>query len=172
MFDTSYPVRYIHHTTLPGSPYTDHLLTFTCRFNHQYLIHVEEYAHLVFGVKFHLKAHQDSDRKYSLMTKFNDTPRVLATIVQAMKLFEVKHPLATFAFFGAEQEGEPVANTKRFRVYKPIMENFFNEAKFDRQYLEAESFYLILNKEHDQQNPALYTYTLDQFKVIIGKQEE
>lgn len=172
MFDASYPVRYIHHTTLPGSPYTDHLLTFTCRFNHQYLIYVEEYAHLVFGVKFHLKAHQDSDRKYSLMTKFNDTPRVLATIVQAMKLFEIKYPLATFAFFGAEQEGEPVANTKRFRVYKPIMENFFNEAKFDHQYLEAESFYLILKKEHDQQNPALYTYILDQFKVIIGKQEE
>lgn len=172
MFDTSYPVRYIHHTTLPGSLYTDHLLTFTCRFNHQYLIHVEEYAHLVFGVKFHLKAHQDSDRRYSLMTKFNDTPRVLATIVQAMKLFEVKHPLATFAFFGAELEGEPVANTKRFRVYKPIMENFFNEVKYDHQYLEAESFYLILNKDHKQQNPNLYPYILETFKKVIGKPEE
>ena len=172
MFDTSYPVRYIHHTTLPGAPYTDHLLTFTCRFNHQYLIHVEEYAHLVFGVKFHLKAHQDSNRRYSLMTKFNDTPRVLATIVQAMKLFEVKHHLATFAFFGAELEGESADNTKRFRVYKPIMENFFNDAKYDHQFLASESFYLILNRAHEQQNTALYPYILDQFKALVKKPEE
>jgi len=172
MFDQSYPVRYATRSHPMGAAYTLHLLTFRCRFNRQYIIHVEQYDHQVFGVKFHLKDHSDSPRKYNILTGINDPFRVLATIVQGMKVFEKKFPQASFAFFGAELEGEPLENTKRFRVYRPIMENFFPTELYEHQIILNESFYLMLNLAHQDQNPALFPYIVDTFKEMIGKQDE
>ena len=172
MFDNPYPVRYSNSIKPYGASYTLHILTFRCRFNRQYIIHVEQYDHLVFGVKFHLKDHRDSPRKYNLLSRLNDPFRILSTIVHAMKHFERKYPLATFAYFGAELEGEAIENTKRFRVYRPIMENFFPIELFEHQLLLEESFYLMLNIEHRDQNPELFPYIVDSFKLLIGKPEE
>lgn len=172
MFDSAYKVRYANKIKYPDAPYILHILTFRCRFNRQYIIHVEQYDHHVFGVKFHLKSHKDSDRKYNLLTGFNDPFRILATIVHAMKDFTKQFPLASFAFFGAELEGESLHNTKRFKVYVPIMEYFFSVDQYYHQMLEEESFYIMINIEHDQQNPTLYSYIVETFKKTIGKQEE
>lgn len=172
MFDSVYKVRYANKIKHPTGQYILHILTFRCRFNQQYIIHVEQYDHHVFGVKFHLKSHRDSDRKYSLLTGFNDPFRILATIVHAMKDFANQFPLASFVFFGAELEGESTVNTKRFRVYVPIMEYFFPLDKYDHQLLEEESFYIMINVEHNQQNPKLYPYIVDTFNLVIGKPDK
>jgi hypothetical protein len=172
MFDESYPVRYSNRIKPYGAQYTLHILTFRCRFNWQYIIHVEQYDHYVFGVKFHLKAHKDSDRKYNLLSGLNDPFRVLSTVVRSMKYFSEKFPLASFAFFGAELEGESVDNTKRFRVYRPVMENFFLYDDFEHRLLLQESFYLMLNIQHRDQNPDLFPYIVTTFRALIGKPEE
>ena len=172
MFDSCYKFGHCGHAQRSNEMVlTDHLLTFTCNRNHQYLVHVEQYDHLVFAIKFYLKAHQLSPRRFNLMTKFNDAPRILSTILQIVKSFEEKFPLASFAFLGAEQDGESSTyNTKRFRIYKPIMENLFSVSKFDHQYTEAESFYLMLNREHDQRNKYLYPYIGQVFKNLAQKE--
>ena len=171
MFDSPYPIRYSNKVSLPGAPYILHILTFRCRMNRQYIIHVEQYAHHVFAVKFFLKSHRDSERKYNLLSGLNDPFRVLSTIMNTMKYFEERFPLASFAFFGSELEGEAIENTKRFRVYVPISENFFATDKYEHLFLVEESFYLILNIEHKKQNKNLYPYIVDTFKIMIGKQE-
>ena len=89
-----------------------------------------------------------------------------------MKDFANQFPLASFAFFGAELDGESTVNTKRFRVYVPIMEYFFSLDKYDHQLLEEESFYIMINIEHDRQNPKLYPYVVDTFKQVIGKPDK
>jgi len=172
MFNAPYPVRYSNRIKPYGAQYTLHILTFRCRFNRQYIINVEQYDHYVFGIKFHLKAHKDSPNKYNLLSGINDSFRVLSSVVRGMKYFEEKFPLASFAFFGAELEGEPTGNTKRFRVYRPIMENFFLYDDFEHRLLLEESFYLMLNMKHRDQNPALFPYIVDTFKEMIGKQDE
>lgn len=172
MFDQSYPVRYATRSNPMGAPYTLHLLTFRCRFNRQYIIQVEQYEYHVFGVKFFLKDHRDSPRKYNLLTGINDPFRVLGTIVRGMKVFEKKFPGASFAFFGAELEGEEIENTKRFRVYRPIMENFFPSKLYEHQIILEESFYLMLNIAYRDQNPELYPYVVDTFKAMLNKPNE
>lgn len=172
MFDSGYSVRYASRSQPFGASYTLHILTFRCRFNRQYIIHVEQYENQVFGVKFHLKDHRDSPRKYNLLTGINDPFRVLSTVVVAMQYFEKRFPLASFAFFGAELEKEPIENTKRFRVYRPIMENFFPLEEYEHQILLQESFYLMLNIQHRDQNPDLFPYIVTTFKALIGKPEE
>ncbi|HPH19731.1 MAG TPA: hypothetical protein PLE32_13170, partial [Haliscomenobacter sp.] len=61
---------------------------------------------------------------------------------------------------------------KRFRVYRPIMENFFPLEHYEHQILLQESFYLMLNIQHRDQNPALFPYIVDNFKIVIGKPDE
>ncbi len=58
----AYPFRYIqYHTKQIGSyEVVEHQLTFTSRFNHQYIVIVEEYPYYVFVIKFYLKAHNNS----------------------------------------------------------------------------------------------------------------
>lgn len=173
MFDSAYPVRYAMHSHMPGvPPFIEHILTFRCRFNRQYIIRVEEYEHLVFGVKFHLKDHRDSAKRYNLLTGLDDAPRVLSTVIHAMNFFKEKHPMASFVFFGAELEGESTANTKRFRIYMPIMKNFFGSDLYDHRLLLKESFYAMINIEHRDQNDALVPYIVETFKQVVGKPDE
>jgi hypothetical protein len=94
MFANSYETRYCGKKTKKEGEFVfiEHKLTFDCRFNHQYIINVEEYNYEVFIIKFHLKNHSDSDRKYNLLTNFNDPQRLIRTCIEVMLEFYRRHP--------------------------------------------------------------------------------
>lgn len=86
MFDSPYPHIFVtKRKGAYGEPFLfEYIYRFRGRFNHTYLIRVEEYQHNVFAIKFHLKAHSSSENKYNLTTKFYDAPRVLSTTIGVM----------------------------------------------------------------------------------------
>jgi len=94
----AYPYRYIQHETKQIGTYEviEHQLTFTSRFNHQYMVIVEEYTYHIFVIKFYLKAHKNSKDKYKLITKQNDIQRIIATCLSIMNHFleKIRIPLS------------------------------------------------------------------------------
>lgn len=155
MFDSSYKFRYIQSNAIAGELFLKrHLLTFTCRFNHRYIVEVEEYEHEIFAIKFYLKAHADSSNRYKLLTHLNDAPKVFRTCIDIMLYFLERQPQASFIFLGAQLQTEKnEKNTKRFRVYKRIMENFFKPTGFAHYMQEESSIHLILNHLQIDKNP-------------------
>jgi hypothetical protein len=137
MFDQSYDYIYQNYTIKNKGEleFKEHKLSFNCRFNHKYIINVEEYNlgdsnDVIFIIKFHLKSHTDSDHKYNLLTKHKDAPRLIRTCVNVMIKFFKDEPTASFGFIGANSLSENREETKRFNIYKKVMENFFSPVHF------------------------------------------
>lgn len=155
MFDSSYSFRYCNHTKTQKGQYhvIEHILTFSSKTKHKYIVHVEEYPHSVYAIKFHLKAHSLSDKKYNIETNLKDPLRVIGTCVEIMLYFYHKNPYATLAFIGANSILETDRkNTRRFKIYKQIMENSFSVITFNHLVYENESAYILLNKDNLEVN--------------------
>jgi len=152
MFDSSYKFRYINSRTPNKNDFfiKEHKLTFSCRKNQQYIVNVEEYKYDVYIIKFHLKAHSDSNNKYSLLTNLNNATKVISTCIKIMLSFYEKNQIASFGFIGANLLTESISNTKRFRIYKKIMENLFSPVRFHHYNIPSKSAYLLLNKSNSE----------------------
>ena len=135
---------------------TEYKFTFFCRFNHQYIVNVEEYGDLLFfAIKFHLKNHTDSDRKYKVMTKLFDVPRVLSTCIRIMMYFYDQNPFCSFGFRGEPSEGEDNRESNRFRIYRQVMKNVFSPQNFIHYDYPDNSMYLLINRNHN--DPDLFS---------------
>jgi hypothetical protein len=151
MFDkvTSYKFVYAtNHKERKGEyEVLNHILTFDCRFNHHYIVNVEEYPNDIYVIKFHLKSHSLSDEKYSLTTGFNDMGRIVATCLNIMVWFlNTRNEKASFGFIGASSKDEK-GISKRFKIYAHLMKNVFTPLKFVHYQFEAKNAYLLLNRE-------------------------
>lgn len=60
--------------------------------------------------------------------------------------------MASFGFIGEHSIGEEKDNTKRFRIYKRVTENYFPPEKFEHAINIENSSYLILNKKNKTEN--------------------
>jgi hypothetical protein len=155
MFDSFYKFRYCNHINIKKGQYNvrEHILTFSCKKNNQYIVHVEEYPHFIYVIKFHLKSHRLSEKKYNLQTNLHDPLTVIGTCVEIMLYFYKLNPFASFAFIGANSLGEgSIKNTRRFKVYRRIMENAFSPFTFNHLIYENESAYVLLNKDNIEDN--------------------
>jgi hypothetical protein len=131
------------------------------------LIRVEEYPFHVFAVKFHLKAHSNSENKYNLITRLNDANRVIGTAISVMLEFYRKNPFSSFGFVASRLLHEDSQNnTKRFRVYRRVIENLFSPMVFSHLYYERESCYLLLNRDYAKNAPDLLLHVEEMFSKI------
>lgn len=154
MFDSFYRFRYCTHTK-PKGQYNviTHILTFNCSRNQQYIVNVEEYPHSMYAIKFHLKNHKLSKNKYKFITGLNDQIKIFSTCVEIMLYFYSKNHYASFAIIGESSLNENTRyNTKRFRVYKRILENLFSPFTFLHFSFPNESAYMLVNKEKQVDN--------------------
>jgi len=147
MFDQAYEFRYTSKETGVPNVFDRHILTFACRFGQQYIVEVEQYDDQFYAIKFFLKSHRLSANRYSLTTQFFDAGRVIATCLQIMKYFYERNPQASFGFVASPLLHENKALTKRFRVYRRIMENVFPPYIFHHYTYEQQSVYLLLNRK-------------------------
>lgn len=87
------------------------LYTFKSPKSHQwYWVWVEVYQCDFYAVKFHLKAHQDSPNKYSLMTGLNEARPVINTCIAIMHEIGNINPHSSFGFIGANMQDESDVN--------------------------------------------------------------
>lgn len=117
--------------------------------NHQYIVIAENYSNHIFAIKFFLKSHSGSDDKFGLLTGFQKAPRIIRTCIEIMLLILRDHPTASFCILGTSLENESKQETKRFRIYKHVLQNFFSPVRFEHRYMAERSLYLLINKEND-----------------------
>jgi hypothetical protein len=155
MFNTYYKFNYAGNKMISTGTfrYKEHKLTFNCKNNQRYIVNVEEYDYYTFIIKFHLKSHSPSKNKYSLLTENYDAPAVIRTCIQIMLFFYKKNPYASFGFIGANGTDEVEKNnTKRYKLYKRIIENFFSPVNFYHYRYTEKSAYLLLNKDYQEES--------------------
>jgi len=115
---------------------------------------VEEYAYNVYIIKFYLKSHINSPKRFNLLTKDFDTARKLGTCLQIMLSIYEDDPLASFGFIGAaiidEEKKENTANTQKYRVYSTIVKNLFSDRLFIHAYNKEKSAYTIINRNNPE----------------------
>lgn len=56
---------------------------------------------------------------------------------------------ASFCFIGSSLPGEGMSETKRYRVYSWVMQNFFSPIRFEHRFVSEKSVYFMLNKAKD-----------------------
>ena len=119
--------------------------------NQTYIVEVDEFSDfLLYVVKFYLKNHRLSKNKFKLQTGLNEASRGIGTCVNIMVELYQKNPFRSFAFIGAASESENKNNTKRFRLYKKVMEAVFTPTTFDHFQHPKSSAYMMLNRAYSQ----------------------
>lgn len=155
MFNSFYKFRYCNFKDVNFGKYKikKHVLIFKNKKNIDYIVHVEEYPLSVFVIKFFLKSHVLSDKRYNILTNFQEPTKIIRTCIEIMKYFLDKNPKASFAFIGTNTVKEDSkSNTKRFKVYGIAMKLFFDSTNFSHIEFEEDSIYLILNKQNNAPN--------------------
>lgn len=152
------------------------LYRFKNDFKQIYIVEIFHYEHNVYAVKFYLKNHSDSKRRYNLCYKKDfkeglgyatgnsNFIKVLNTILSIVIDIIKKDKLASFGFMGAPRENEmdeslnaeninedcTVANTKRYKVYHLYVRKYFNPEDFE--YIDSKTSSILLlrnNKNKD-----------------------
>ena len=118
-----------------------------------YLVYAEFYKHHIVAIKFCLRAMKSNQKhRFKYRTNDFDAFRVLATVVVIAHEIYLANPRTSFVFLGANDEGEPTSNTKRYRVYRKYAEAFFSPDAFVHQFNETYSSYFLLNRKSAAMN--------------------
>jgi len=161
MFDNPYDfkgkghTKKIHSNTSVKIPYNRYTYAFKDDDKQTYLVYLDQYDPNIFIVKYHLKNHSSSSKKYSLRTNGNHAARVICTSVYIMIDMLKKNPYASFGFIGAADNGENKVNTKRFRIYSKVMARLFAPTNFTHYHLVNQSAYFMLSKNTSDQQDVL-----------------
>lgn len=135
-----------------------------------YIIEVESREFNIYVVKFYLKSHRDSDKRYFLTldkhqrdSELKDTGAkncflILNTILKISGVILKKDSKASFGFVGAPKISEidnsvntdgTYKNTTRFRVYKSYVLRYFSPEKFKHIEFLNSSSYILKNKHNN-----------------------
>jgi len=91
----------------------------------------------------------NSEKRYEMLTGFFDAPAVINTCLKVMAELLETCPKASFGFTGAPlMAGENGQPTKRFRVYRRIMENLFSLSTYVYYQLADKNIYLLINRKN------------------------
>ncbi len=138
-------------------PFLRHTLAFrSTRSKQQYLVEVDEFEDFnLFFIKFYLKNHRLSKKRFSLHSGLNEAPHCIATCLKIMLEFYEKNPYRSFGFIGAASESEAKNNTKRFQLYSRVMAARFSDIHFQHYQHKPSSVYLLLNRDYLENHPNL-----------------
>lgn len=156
MFNSHFPLnnRVIKTYPTPGEIFiVCHLYTFRSTYsNSVYIVRLEEFKYNLIAVKFYLKNHRLSNDKYKILTAKKEAIKVLSTCLQIMLIHLKRYPKSSFIIKASRGLGELEENySKRFIVYRKIVEQFFSSLNF--QHLksgEELSVYILLNKKNNE----------------------
>lgn len=114
------------------------------RTHRTYWVWVEVYEDHFYAVKFHLKEHRNSSRKYQLLTGLNEVRPIINTCILILKSIADEDSLSSFGFIGASSPGESTVDTKRFRVYRRLISTYFGDEVFEHYFFPHYSAYVML----------------------------
>jgi hypothetical protein len=159
MFDigTSYPYcRVGDHSNLTiHRKLVEHLTIYSFRTSkYPYLIEVEKYPHNIYIIKFYRRANKGSKERFNLLTNEGKCSRIVGTCFSIFLDIYNKNPLASFGFVGSHtidrSKGsiEPKNETKRFKIYRMAVFNYFGEETFSHFEDATNSVYLAISNKN------------------------
>lgn len=168
MFQDPYPYRFctIDRNKVRPHLIETHLFRFNDSQNHAYIIRAERYPQNIYAIKFFLKNHKLSERKYNLVTGIGNPSRIMGTCLAVMVELYRKNQAASFAIVGAESAGEHKDTTQRFRIYSMLFDRFFSGNQFGHITQPADSLYVLANLNQLRTNPLLYS-TIIQLSIVL-----
>lgn len=160
-----YPYRFVQNFEgNSGHLLSKRLYSFkSTKSNFTYWVWVELYDYNVYAIKFHLKNHRHSERKYNILSSTFEPRRIIHTCINIMLDIYHQDDHASFGFIGSNLDEEGIDNTKRFRFYSKIMATNFSDKYFLHTELKDKSAYLMVNKIELENNPNLINDIQDAF---------
>lgn len=156
MIPSSYSYVFVHRSQGCDGVLRVDLYRFTSiKSGLDYIVRVEEYPNNMYAVKFYLKSHSNSSRKYQLMTNTFEARTVINTCINIMLSVYDQNCMASFGFIGSNSDGESVSNTKRYRVYSKIIATYFSDKLFMHIENIDKSVYMLVNRRQLALNPTL-----------------
>lgn len=159
MFDieTCYTYKKVgdHSGITANRKHVEHLTIYTFRTEkYPYLVEVEHYPCNIYALKFYRRAHKGYKQKFNLLSNEGRCSRIVGTCFSIFIDIYRKNPLASFGFVGSHTvntktgEEESKAETKRFRVYKQAVINYFGEKTFAHFSDPNNSVYLAISNQN------------------------
>ena len=159
MFDIKSSYSYYqvgsHSGVTTSRKHVEHLSIY--KFNttlYPYVIEVEKYKNNIYILKFYRRLHKNNRNRYSLMSNEGKCSRIIGTCFSLFLSIHKNNPLASLGFLGAHTidpiKGyvEPKELTKRFKVYKTALLNYFGEETFTHFEDYKNSVYLAISNKN------------------------
>jgi hypothetical protein len=153
MFDSVYDVTKVNvNRSLPNEGHLRRTLyRFKTKSGERYLIFVTEFSERFHTIDFCRTSQQYSKHQFTELTGKDDAIRIISTVVRQMitLLEEGYEEAVCFGFIGARSKNEKGKSSKRFRIYRMIMQNLVDRVKYIHLEDESLDAYVILNKNAD-----------------------
>lgn len=113
--------------------------------NYVYHVILDKCKYDVYVIKFYLKSHKNSKKKYNLITNLKEPRTVLRTCMEiALQEVFYKNPNASFGFVASNKVGEDYKCTKRYKVYERFITSYIGTETFAHYKYEDYSTYLLI----------------------------
>jgi len=169
-----YPYHFIQNCRDENNKYIENVRLYcfkSAKSKLRYLVRVEKYRHKVYVIKFYPKNTRRSPDRYKLLTNTFEPRRIIYTCINILKDIYISDPESSFAFVASNNTDEVKSNTKRYRVYKTIVNTQFGIDTFDHFYYEEKSAYLLLRKTQLVKNQNLISDIEEEFEAIYDFSE-
>lgn len=159
MFDSFFKHEFVQNEKPTASDFYDNARLFHFKStisNQWYLLRVEEYHHELFAVKFYLKNPRKADDRFRINTEYNESQPIIRICLNAMLDVYQKHPMASFIIVGMNGLNEKsMHKTKRYKLYKKVIYNFFSTVEFEFHEYPNKSTLLMLNRQYQFRQDAM-----------------
>ena len=135
---------------------SDHLHTLIYAFksqdnNQRYIVRAEYHREDVFGIKFYAKNHEQSEKKYQLVTNYKHPIRVFITCAIVLPILKSEFETASFGFIGArsiikDAIIEDKRENVRFKIYTKHIPQLVGDDLFEHFEYPKISSYLVVNR--------------------------
>jgi uncharacterized protein YxeA len=159
MFDvaTSYDYHRVgdHSGLFTNRKYVVHLMIYSFKTDlYPYLLEVEEYPHNIYAFKFYRRSNKGNKQRFNLLTNEGKCARIVGTCFSVFLDIYNKNPLASFGFVCSNTidktsgKSESKEETKRFRIYRQAVYNYFGEETFTHFADPQHSVYLAISNKN------------------------
>ncbi len=151
MFDAGFDFSLIQRNILKNKDcISEYIFQFKTSEKKRYIATVEEYTNKIFVPKFYPSKERNNPNRFSVLTNEYKSSRIIRTVINIMLLMYKEIPDASFAWIGVatsmKNKKEGKSFTQRYRIYKTVMLNFFNEENWFHYDDYITSTYLLINK--------------------------
>lgn len=150
MFDSSYPYKFrMNQQPSQGEDFDScKVYWFENKNGTRYVVNLEQYSGELYALKFHLYRDLKNKKRYSVITNEGRPQTILRTCLDILIEHHKENPFASYIIFGIAGENEEQSLTRRYLIYKRILQNLISPVEFEHRCAESYSAYLLLNRNY------------------------